>query len=392
MLTMVHGNGVRVEGGMLQADRKFLIGMQRYAESIDTPLMTINPEMPLGGTMDLVEVPYKNLGFEVMTIGEGADAHETYTRLSSQIARSNLLYGTTGLGCARIARKLGVPYMLVLETDLKTQIILSAMQVDSLARRGVRSLRCVKRYAFDGIPAMRGARALHCNGYPIYEESRFFNDSRLLYLDSRMSADMVIAKEKLETRLRNRIGKPFRLLFSGRYERIKGADDCVRVALECLRRGMNIEMHCYGQGSLRNAMLQLAQQSPAGSIHIHEAIPYPELVQRSHEFDLFVCCHIQSDPSCTYLETFGAGLPIVGYANRMLLGLGKASGCAHATPLGNTMAVADDIARLLNDAESLATMSRGAREFALAHTFEREFSLRTDSINQELRRVRLAQD
>lgn len=77
-------------------------------------------------------------------------------------------------------------------------------------------------------------------------------------------------------------------------------------------------MHCYGQGPLRGEMDRLAGQTAAhGQILIHDTIPYPELFERSRTFGLFVCCHVQGDPSCAYLETFGSGLPIVGYANRM---------------------------------------------------------------------------
>lgn len=388
MLTMVHSNYARVKNGILQVDRKFITGMRRYAELIDAPLLTIHPEMPAGSQiMDLVEVPCKDLGFQVVTIKDYKCA-ESKALLRQQIARSSLVYGG-GLGCAQIARSLGIPYILVLEYDRQTELTMTTMQVPSLLRRGIRSLRYLKYYLSDGIPSMRGARALHCNGYPIYDESRRFNEHRLLYLDSRMSADMVIGAGQLDERLRRRGGRPLRLLFSGRYECVKGADDSVRVAIECLRRGFNIELHTYGQGKLREQMRQLAGQSPvAGRIHIHDAIPYPELVQRSREFDLFVCCHIQNDPSCTYLETFGAGLPIVGYDNRMWQRLSAVSQCGYASPSGQPAAVASDIARLLADANLLADMSRRARAFALEHTFEREFSLRTAALQQELASAR----
>jgi glycosyltransferase involved in cell wall biosynthesis len=382
---MMHSNSARLEEGMFWVDRKFLTGMRLYAEQIDMPLMTIHPEMDAADqTMDLMRVPYRDLGFEVMIIKKDARPRETKVWLEKQIGRSHLVYGS-GFGSAKIARQLGIPYILVLEYDLRTDITMNAMQVQSVARRGIRSLRCIKRHIIEDIPSMRGARALHCNGYPVYDESRFFNANRLLYLDSRTSPAMVITEQQLDDRLRQRSNRPLRLLFSGRYERVKGADDSVRVALECLKRGLNIELHTYGQGSLRDTMLQLARQSPAPNrIHIHDAIPFPELVQRAREFDLFICCHIQSDPSCTYLESFGAGLPIVGYANRMWQRLSVSSDSGYASPIGQPAAVADDVARLITNPDMLANMSRQARAFALDHTFEREFSLRVDAIRREL--------
>jgi hypothetical protein len=167
--------------------------------------------------------------------------------------------------------------------------------------------------------------------------------------------------------------------------------DSVRVALECLQRGLDIEMHCYGQGNQLEEMRALAVQSPVpGRIQVHDAIPYPELVERSREFDIFVCCHIQSDPSCTYLESFGAGLPIAGYANRMWKRLSEVSGCGLASPIGRPAAVADSIANMLADASAFDAMSLRAREFAAAHSFECEFTLRTSAIRQTLEEVRRA--
>jgi glycosyltransferase involved in cell wall biosynthesis len=200
-----------------------------------------------------------------------------------------------------------------------------------------------------------------------------------------MSTDMVITGKQLDDRIQQRKDRPLRLLFSGRYERLKGADDSVRVALQCLKRGLDIELHTYGQGSLRDTMLQLASQSPfANRIHIHDPIPFPDLVQRAREFDLFVCCHIQSDPSCTYLESFGAGLPIVGYANRMWQRLSENSQSGHASPMGQPSAVVDDISLLITDPDMLSRISKQARAFALDHTFEREFSRRVNAIKQEI--------
>src|ERR1700722_10242190 len=115
-------------------------------------------------------------------------------------------------------------------------------------------------------------------------------------------------------------------------------------------------------------------------MHIHDAIPYPDLVKLSRTFDLFVCCHIQSDPSCTYLESFGAGLPIVGYYNRMWRGLLKASGAGYASPMGKPTKVVDDIAKLIT-ARELDELSARALEFAKRHTFELEFQKRVDPLN-----------
>ena len=235
------------------------------------------------------------------------------------------------------------------------------------------------------IPAMCRAYALHCNGYPVYDESRLFNKKRLLYFDSRMSEDMLIRKAQLDERLSGQRGRPLRLLYSGRYEPLKGAVDAVGVARECLKRGLNIEMHCYGQGSSRSEMRDIASDSIChGKVHVHGAIPYPELVEISRGFDVFVCCHIQSDPSCTYLESFGAGLPIVGYDNRMWRRLREDSLAGLSSPIGDPRSVAENIERLVSEDGMLVEMSKRARGFAAEHTFQTEFKRRTDDLNAAL--------
>jgi hypothetical protein len=49
--------------------------------------------------------------------------------------------------------------------------------------------------------------------------------------------------------------------------------------------------------------------------------------------DLFVCCHRQGDPSCTYLETMSCGVPIAGYDNEAFAGLVKTSAAGWFTPM-----------------------------------------------------------
>jgi colanic acid/amylovoran biosynthesis glycosyltransferase len=182
-----------------------------------------------------------------------------------------------------------------------------------------------------------------------------------------------------------RAGRPLRLLFSGRYERLKGVTDAVKAAVECVRRGLDVEMHFYGQGSLRGEMERIAAKAARpGRIHIHDAVPYPELVIISRTFDVFVCCHIQSDPSCTYLESFGAGLPIVGYGNRMWRRLSEASGAGLVSPLGRPALVADDVQRLANDFQLLSTLSERAVAFAQEHSYESEFGKRIQALNLAL--------
>lgn len=389
-ITMIHHNSAKIENGVFKVDRKFHVGMQTYAENIKAPLLTIHPEAAPGeATMDRIEVPLSDLSYRVMTIRVDRSRRPLgteFARLRDEISRSRLLYGGEGFGVAEIARSVGVPYILIIEYDLQTQITVATVNLKSAAHRALRTFRCIWNYRKMSVPDMRRAHSLHCNGYPIYDATRNYNSNSLLYLDSRMSREMIISRDELSARLAARVHRPLRMLFSGRYERMKGTDDAVRVAVECVRRGLDIEMHFYGQGSLRAEMERLAAQVPAGRIHIHDAVPYTELVTLSRTFDVFVCCHIQSDPSCTYLESFGSGLPIVGYGNRMWQRLSETSRAGFVAPIGSPEKVADDVQRLLSDHDTLSTMSEKALTFAQAHSYEGEFGKRIDALNAAIDR------
>jgi glycosyltransferase involved in cell wall biosynthesis len=233
---------------------------------------------------------------------------------------------------------------------------------------------------------MRGAHSLHCSGFPIFDVARREGLKSLLYLDSRMSADMMMSHDGVYRRLSKHRGYALKLLYSGRYEPLEGALDAVQVAASCLKQGIDVEMHCYGRGSLAPQMRQIASRYGGSRIVIHDAVPYHELVQIARGFDVFVCCRVQSDPSCTYLESMGAGLPIVGYANRMWERLREDSGAGFCSPMGKPHLVAKDIGRLAHHAV-LAAKSVAALEYARSHSHEIEHGKRIEALNQALEEV-----
>lgn len=386
MLTLIHNNPVELTNGELIVDRKFHVGMLNYCEALRAEVLSVNPlARPGERVMDPVSIPLSQLPYKVHGLGldaRGRPFEEDRRALDALIARSALVVGY-GYDTTQMTRRHGTPCIVCLEYDLGTQLTVAS----SFARNPIRAawsmLRCTQDYVFKMIPAMKSAREIHCNGYPIFAAAAAYNARRLLYLDSRMSSEMVIPAETLRDRLAVRRQRPVRLIYSGRYERMKGALDAVKAAAICRQRGLEFEMDCYGQGGLASEMRAVA--AAAGpSIRVHDAIPFPELVRRTHDADLFICCHIQSDPSCTYLESMGAGLPIAGYSNRMWAAMAEASNAGVVTAHNSPAAMADEIERLIARPDDLDQMSCRARDFATRHTFEMEFQRRTDAINAAL--------
>jgi colanic acid/amylovoran biosynthesis glycosyltransferase len=390
MLTMVHTNSARLADGMFHVDRKFHTGMQEYTRHFDVPILTVHPELApeaMASIMDLVAIPEAELGYKVMTlrcVSPNKPFPEEAARLRAAIAQSQLVYGG-GFGLRAMCVANDVPYISILEYNLRTDIVFATNGVDGLLRRVWRGLRAARYHLFDLIPSMRTAAVLHCNGYPIFAEAAWFNPRRLLYLDSRMRTSMLISEEKLRKRLADRRTRVPRLLFSGRLEPAKGALDVVKIAGEAALRDVPCEFIIYGQGSERAAMDQLvAERGLSDRVKIHGAVTYPQLVELASECDLFVCCHVQDDPSCTYLESMGCGLPVVGYGNAMWKAMQAESHAGLVTKLGSTAETAEALRALLARPDELDALSLQALSFASAHTFEREFALRTSSIKAVL--------
>lgn len=380
---MFHANPATLDGGVLRTDRKFVSGMQRYAQEIDARLVTVHRRLMSGEqVMDPVSVDVDELPYRVVVVD--ADwawhpaAHEV-KRVHDVVASSDLVvHGFFNVG--PIAARLGVPEVLVAEFDRQTTIVEATIGSSNPLARLVRGTRAWRQHQ-GLLPSARRAMSMHCNGYPVHDELSRLTPRCMLFLDSRMGDDDVIDAAALERRIESRAGRPLRLIYSGRYEPMKGALDAVRAAQAALSQGADIELHCYGQGVDAGAMREAAASS-AGRIQVHDAVPFPELMDVARGFDLFVCCHVQSDPSCTYIESFGAGLPVVGYGNRMWAGLQRDSGVGRVTPMRDVQAVACGVMAYASDPLLLARHSRAARRFALAHSFEREFDKRTRDLTR----------
>jgi glycosyltransferase involved in cell wall biosynthesis len=394
---MIHSNHARLEGGVLHVDRKFHTGMQEYARVLGVPLLTVHPEASAGQlsqTMDTIAVPEAELGYRVMTLKCSAANRpltEELARLRPEIARSQAVYAGPFSARAVVAmcRESGVPYIALVEYNLKTTVVFAIAGVARRIEQARRAARAVHYYLTEVVPFIRGAALVHCNGYPVFDEARWLNPRRLLYLDSRMPASMLIEEARLEGRLAERRKRAPRLIFSGRFEPAKGALDVVEVAAHPSLRDVPCEFVLYGQGSQRAAMNRLVEERGLlAKVEIHDPVPYPELVGLSGDCDVFVCCHVQDDPSCTYLEAMGCGLPIVGYGNGMWKAMHADSGAGVVTKLGAPEDAAQALRMLLADGDRLDALSRRARSFAARHTFEQEFGKRTRSIEELISRGR----
>jgi glycosyltransferase involved in cell wall biosynthesis len=218
------------------------------------------------------------------------------------------------------------------------------------------------------------------NGYPAFDAYRSLNPDTLLYLDNRMRDDLFASENEMIAR-RDRLSgpMPLRLINSGRLEPMKGDQDLIPFAATLRNIGTSFTLDIFGSGSLENEIRSsIVAENLEEVVKLHPAVDFEtELVPLSRRTaDVFLSLNRQSDPSCTYLEAMGCGLPVVGYANRMLEKLVQISRAGWTVPLGNVGALATLVSTLAERTETVSQAAGNALAFASTHSFESEFLMR----------------
>ncbi len=365
--------------GRVRLTEKFVSGMQMYLDNWDGTVELLAQRSTEGnsGNLDDIWVKPSELPFKVTV------ADFTSDEALATIARSAVVQGGTDHRLNHVPRHChahGVKYVLVSEYTLQTRWqIIDADNLNPVVawRRKMWAWRQERA----NMAAARAAAAVHCNGTPTYDKYKGLNERTLLFFDSRVLPEMLPnVPTPLERKAQSwSTDTPIRLAFSGRLNAMKGADHLVEVAKALQDSGVPFTLDIYGDGPLVPDMKQaIAQHSLQDVVRLGGVLDFStELMPRiREEVDLFVCCHRQGDPSCTYLETMACGVPIVGYANEAFAGLMRLCPAGVDVPCDDVAAMAIAVKQLAREPHRLAQLGRQGLDFARKHVFQTEFRKR----------------
>lgn len=281
---------------------------------------------------------------------------------------------------SKVCREAGIPCIYISEYTLKTRKQIVAVENPN------NPLRCFWRSRWEDCQerkqqkAIKLADGLQCNGTPTYEAYRTLNPNTMLFFDTRITEDMLATFSDIEKRTRDRDENThLRLVFSGRLNRMKGAHYLLDVAQELKQLGIQFELFISGAGDLEKSMHQRIAASGLGDCVKMMGLPDFKTVFFPFvkaNIDLFVCCHPQGDPACTYIETMSCGVPIVGFANEAFVGIVEQSKAGWLVEMNRPKLLAYKIAELSRNRDEIKAMSFKAIEFAREHTFDKTFKAR----------------
>lgn len=360
-------------------DTKFVSGMEftcaHWPGRIDCILRNQTSRIPFGAQYAVSDLPF---GLRVVDPNEPVDpvGLEDY----DVIELSGDMHLDLDLPSLAKQRKLRARLVFVIEYTLETRLQIIALDRELSALRKLKSAIWTLLQERRRRRAMQICDAVQTNGYPAHDAYRSFNPDTLLYLDNRMRDGLFASEDEMAAR-RDRLSRsaPLRLINSGRLEPMKGAQDLIPFARALRDIGTDFTLDIYGTGSLEDEIRgAIATERLEEIVKLHAPVDFEtELVPLSRRTaDVFLSFNRQSDPSCTYLEAMGCGLPVVGYGNRMLKRLVETSRAGWTVPVGNVRAMATFVSTLTEHPETVPQAAVNALTFARAHSFESEFRKR----------------
>ena len=365
--------------GRVTLTQKFLEGMAEYVRRWCGPVRVIAQEGGDDG-LDSVTMQREDLPFELRVM-DFADSS-----VGGQVKDAGVVLGAlhhNQLPLVEQCAAMGVPVVLIAEQSVRTRWQIACAQTRNPL------LRLRRRWWNRGLEkrfraAVARIAGVQCNGTPTYGDYQSINRNPLLFFDTRVTQSMLVDEAVLSRRTAELLaGEPLRLVFSGRLVAIKGVDHLPAAADHLRKLGVAFTLDICGGGNLQEQLAgEIQRRGLGGQVRMRGILDFQSqlLPQVSRQADLFVCCHRQGDPSCTYLETMSCGVPIVGYDNEAFAGLVDHCKVGWLTPMDDPTALAEKIAELNRDRRSLVDAAKTSLKFAGGHTFERTMQARVEHL------------
>ncbi|HEV3027811.1 MAG TPA: glycosyl transferase group 1, partial [Planctomycetota bacterium] len=232
------------EANRVLLTRKFVDGMALYRELWNGPLTLVCEKSDQASdNLDNVEVELDRAPFRIVTLNIQEES------LRDALApRSLVLSAVQFAWCSRLTQAAGVPCVYVSEYTLQTRLQIVGESRSGFLRK-VRQSWFERRAEAAQRKALSLAQGVQCNGIPTYDAYRTLTPMPLLFFDTRIEESQLAKPEQVRERCaRFARDRKLRLVFSGRLNRMKGAQDLPIIAAELKKRGVPFEFSICGDG------------------------------------------------------------------------------------------------------------------------------------------------
>lgn len=368
VLVVLAAGELYVRDGLWKVPRKFLTGMHMYASLFPGEVWVMGKPAPQQDdeNLDSVTVTVEDLPFGC-SITEDLDAG--LRELRPDIALLALTEEQLRLvGHAKTS-------ILSAEHAARSWLAMSlAHQHSALDRLRMEvGYRRLERRLVRGVTRADG---IHCNGPVAWTTYAAHSRSSLRVYDSRLTPDLMDAANVGGSHSVPGAGtptRPVRLGFSGRLTAIKGPQHAVVVPELLALRGITSSLDVYGTGPLQPELTELA----GPDVRFHGSVGFDEWCRRAQQLDLMLLPHVQPDPSGTYLESAGLGVPVVGFDNEALVDLSR-HGFAFPVHSRRSEHLANRVAALARDPAMLGEARLRGIRFMQQNHFRADFTRRVD--------------
>ncbi|MFW0182948.1 glycosyltransferase family 4 protein [Rothia sp. CCM 9417] len=225
--------------------------------------------------------------------------------------------------------------------------------------------------------AARKADGLQCNGSAAFRAYGQKHKNSILFYDHRV--ENVISLEKQSS---FKDGANISVAFSGRIIKIKGSEYLSRISWAIYRANPLIKLYILGDGEDRNKVIAEGAPNIIYKGFMEYKKEWEPFVRKN--IDIMLLPHIQGDPSMTYFESLGQGVPVIGFDNETLADLAQ-QGMGWVVPQGDVQQLVQKIMHLNDDIGEFQMKRAKAVEFMNGHVYSSTVKWRMDHIISSLR-------
>ncbi|WP_282858687.1 glycosyltransferase [Pseudoclavibacter helvolus] len=362
--------------GNLGLRSKTASGLQEYRSRMDDEIVVSALTPPV-----LTPRSSPGLSWQGETRLEGVDLAPLADEELLKSRRVSLAQGIVTL--PGIERFVGREFSTVLVDDysptIRREITLLTAR-NQLDRTRIKLGHARETSRIDGIA--RNADGMQCLGDSSYRHYKRVNSNTVRFSDHRLSGEDV-AKARAA---KSRSSETLRIAFSGRFIEMKGAHLLPDFATILDSRGIEAQITVLGSGELEQKIAEAQAPNLRMAGFLDFETEWKEYVR--DQVDVMFLPHLQSDPSCTYLEAMGSGAPVLGFDNLSLSGFLADGGGGWSVPRGDLEAAADVIARLARDPGELHTQREQGLDYVALQPSAKVFDGRVQHLLETQQRRR----